>query len=433
MNRALSILVAALLGLLGCVKTLPAENYPCPCGDGWQCCPIANVCIAKGESCPTPSCIPDCSGGKCGPNECGTSCGACACNGKTCHEDEVCTPVKRCGIYVGATRPSKVMLVLDKSGSMKTLATSDTQWGCANDGSGNGYSPSGDCKWNTLKRLLADDGGFVDQAGTRARIGMAIFSDPSSSDSCAAGTVLVPVPDSPGASRAEMQSKLNSLTPSGGTPSAPTLRNVAADATFTKKEEATSNFVILITDGMPNCNSSLADCSECTNGGDPTRMCGDVRNCLDHDALIAAVKTLRAKEIFTLVIGFGSAFVNPGAKDVLNEAALAGGMPQNGADTMFYFASNTESLKAILDKIVPAIGTCLFSLDRAPVDPEKMEVLLTDSSLEPPVSESWVRGTDWEYADETHTTVAINGDKCLFIQTATEGRYQLSFQEKTPL
>lgn len=434
MRRTFFVLAAAALGAFACVSTLPADGYPCPCADGWQCCAASNVCIPQGRTCPVPACVPDCSSGRCGPNECGTSCGACVCNGKTCREDQMCTPVGRCGLYVGATRPPKVMLVVDKSGSMKTVASSETQWGCANDQSGNGYDPVGDCKWNTLKQMLVEDGGFLDAAGSQARIGLAIFSGPSGFDACSAGEILVPVPESPGASKEAIRSKLDSVVPAGGTPMSSTLNNIAADFDFMKKEQATPNFVVLITDGSPNCNASLAGCAECTNGGNPAQMCGDVRNCLDDVALASAVSRLRAKDVFTLVIGIGTVFSNPVARKALDDAAIAGGMPQSDAPTKFYFASTNEDLGNILKKIVPSIGTCLFTLESAPSDPDSLEVVLTDSTLAAPGNRTdLVRGADWDYTDDTHTAVAIKGAQCLVIQTAEKDRYQLSFLEMKPL
>ncbi|HEY3445409.1 MAG TPA: vWA domain-containing protein, partial [Myxococcales bacterium] len=187
--------------------------------------------------------------------------------------------VKQAEPIVGIQKPAKIMLALDKSGSMKTLASSDTQWGCADDGSGNGYNAAGDCKWITLKNLLIAPGGFLDQTAGSARHGLAIFSDPNSGDACAAGVVTVAIPDVAGSNIKDIKDALASYTPVGGTPSASTLRTIAGDSTFAKKEAATKSYVVLITDGQPNCNSSLGDCRACTNGGDPTKMCGDVRNC----------------------------------------------------------------------------------------------------------------------------------------------------------
>ncbi|MGC4117526.1 MAG: VWA domain-containing protein [Myxococcales bacterium] len=430
MKRLLATAVPlAVAAGLACVKNLPVTDLPCPCATGWECC--LGVCIPKGAYC---SCVPDCSGGRCGPNECGTSCGACVCNGKTCREDQVCTPVGRCGVMVGAGRPSKVMLVLDRSGSMKTLST-DSGWGCAQDSSGSGYDPTGSCRWNDLKELLLGPGGFLDEAGAQARIGLALFSNAGRADACEAGTVVVPVPETAGASKAELRRQLDSAVPGGGTPTSLTLMNVATDAAFTKREPDTLQFVVLITDGAPNCNASVSACTACTNGGDPSTMCGDPRNCLDDAALVAAVKTLRAKDILTLVIGLG-VFQSPGASDaldraVLDQAAVEGGLPQGG-DTRFYYAMSTTDLGEILKKIVPSIGTCFFTLERAPADPDTLEVYLTDSTTSDPGS-PLVRGTDWDYTDKSYTAVAIKGGQCQVIQNAVPGRYQLSFMEQNPL
>lgn len=251
----------------------------------------------------------------------------------------------------GGDAGTKLMLVLDKSGSMKTLSSSDTTWGCAVDANGNGYDPAGDCKWNILKDLLTKTSGFLDQT-TSARVGMAVFSDPNTpADFCAPGVVEVPIPSTAGAAASSIKAKLGGYTPAGGTPSAATLRNLASDPSLTSAEP-TNNYVLLVTDGMPNCNSALstAECTACTNGGDPTKYCGDVRNCLDSVALVGAVEALKAKGVDTFVVGFGSAFSQE-AKKVLDDAAVAGGQAQAGQPTKFYLATDSASLKAALDQI----------------------------------------------------------------------------------
>ena len=251
----------------------------------------------------------------------------------------------------GGDAGTKLMLVVDKSGSMKMLASSDTAWGCANDGLGNGYDPSGDCKWNTLKDLLTKTGGFLDQMPS-ARVGMALFSDPNTTDSCATGVVEVPVPAAAGASVASIKNKLAGYTPAGGTPSAATLQNLSNDPSLTSSEP-TRNYLLLVTDGMPNCNASMSpsSCTACTNAGDPSKSCGDLRNCLDSVALVDAVKALKAKGIDTFVVGFGNAFSNADARKVLDDAAAAGGQAQQGQATLFYLATDAASLQAALDLV----------------------------------------------------------------------------------
>ncbi len=44
-------LFAAVVGQ-GCAAQVALEDRPCPCAEGWTCCPSNNVCVAPGASCP---------------------------------------------------------------------------------------------------------------------------------------------------------------------------------------------------------------------------------------------------------------------------------------------------------------------------------------------------------------------------------------------
>jgi hypothetical protein len=124
----------------------------------------------------------------------------------------------------------------------------------------------------------------------------------------------------------------------------------------------------------------------------------------------------------------------PAAIDVLNHAAVEGGMPQKDGATKCYLASSAADLQKILASIVPSIGTCVFALSQAPKEPDKLQVVLTDTTLAPPAdSTTLVKGSEWDYLDATDTAVAIKGEKCLLIQSAAPGRYQLSFLQTTEL
>ncbi|MBI5547983.1 MAG: VWA domain-containing protein [Deltaproteobacteria bacterium] len=443
MNR-----LALLIGLVAvagpsCIEVVDEADHPCPCSSGWACCPGSQICVREGTSCPPPpdpTCIPDCVG-RCGPDGCGGTCGACQCNGTSCPLDQVCTPVQRCGTYRDVGRPPKIMLVLDKSGSMKYTAGGDSVWGCCQSTSGancSGYDPNGNCKWNNLTSLLLNPDGFLDTVGTSARVGLAVFPsvDAVGSMACKAGAVLVPVPALGQSTHEQIAAVLapTNLQPNGGTPSSAMLQAISNDFAFMKEEAATARIVVLITDGLPNCNATLVNCSGCTNGGDPATNCGgDKQNCLDYEGLIGAVKALRERGVFTLIIGFGSAVDNPVAKDVLDRASIEGGMPQAGDATKFYLASSSADLRTILLGIVPTIGTCLFPLSQAAKNPDMLQVVLTDTSVSPYESTDLVLGADWQYADEAKKVVAIQGGMCSLIQTAEPGRYKLSFLQTTEL
>jgi hypothetical protein len=251
--------------------------------------------------------------------------------------------------------PPKVMLVLDKSGSMKTHPEDDL-WGCCTTGNGTssqtspctGYDATGNCKWTAEIHVLTDTGGFLDGAKTTLRFGLAVFPDATTIDSCVAGKVLVETPPAPGEpNRDDIKAALteSALLPGGGTPTADMLLTLAVDSGFMSKEAR--RYVILVTDGVPNCNANLngATCT-CT-----TSSCTDSRMCLDDQRTIDAVKALKAADVITFIIGFGAATASdPNAISVLNQAAEAGGAPQTGA-TKYYQAGSQTELRDALDLI----------------------------------------------------------------------------------
>ncbi|MFP2959623.1 fibronectin type III domain-containing protein [Myxococcus sp. 1LA] len=49
-SRVLSLLLGALL-FAGCINPVSEGERPCPCTDGWTCCPDANVCVSDAARC----------------------------------------------------------------------------------------------------------------------------------------------------------------------------------------------------------------------------------------------------------------------------------------------------------------------------------------------------------------------------------------------
>jgi hypothetical protein len=361
----------------------------------------------------------------------------------------------------GVLKPAKIMLVLDKSGSMATNPDND-DWGCCLGGidgtpmAGNAqcnYDVGGGCKWNSLKTLLLDDlgngkGGFLDQAKKDARFGLAIFPDlgaGTTGDSCSDGKILVDVGASDNVAAIKAQLTSATVFPKGGTPTAHMLQSIVSDSNFVNAEENTPRYVILITDGEPNCNSQLNGAScVCTTGD-----CSNPQNCLDATATVDQIKALYATQpdankagIKTFVIGFGADTAGTtGAVDVLNDAAVAGHTDQQldpsatpPVTTRYYQATNQTELEAILGQILGRITPCTFGLDQKPDSESMLEVTLTDSSKTTPFDGNCqnICGTDcclespgdWTFTD---TTVTINGAWCTALQNAEPNRYTLNF------
>ncbi|AKQ67034.1 CglB [Myxococcus hansupus] len=189
--------------------------------------------------------------------------------------------------------------------------------------------------------------------------------------------------------------------PVGGTPTSGSLRFVREQAGLVDPDRA--NFVILLTDGLPNCNANNANQGtdiercKCTIAGNGCRG-GYLQNgCLDEDASVAEVRALADRGVKTIVIGFGSETATGDGPAVLNAMARAGGFARQcdaqnscGADDTcnpttglcnraFFQAANQAELAQALEDISKAVVNpepCLIPLEgpQRPSDPKLLVV-----------------------------------------------------------
>jgi hypothetical protein len=279
--------------------------------------------------------------------------------------------------------PPTMYFVLDRSGSM---AESN--------------------KWWTVRSVVAK---IVRGIGPRAKFGTALF--PEGSAVCGRGVEVVSVrPGDPPSSTADGPTTTAILAatrvfPGGGTPTGTTLEALRPGLERLPGEV----FVILATDGAPNCNDS-ASCGYdqcqlniegidgCSPSG-PENCCETSRgNCNDVPATSGAIQKLAQRGIPTYVIGLPGAAPYAGALDAM---AVAGRTAQPGAPK--YLAVNAASEDAILAALkkvaAKIVGTCTFTLKEAPADPKLVNVYLDDEEL------TYEPESGWTLADKTVTLV----------------------------
>ncbi|MBN9684373.1 MULTISPECIES: adventurous gliding motility lipoprotein CglB [unclassified Corallococcus] len=195
--------------------------------------------------------------------------------------------------------------------------------------------------------------------------------------------------------------------PQGGTPTAQSL--VFTSTLLGPPSEERDQIIILLTDGLPNCNDNNANNGSNTSCRctleEPTQCSAEQspyykRGCLDKDASVLAVESLKANKISTIVIGFGAETSTGDGPSVLNEMARAGGYARTCKATVdcgagdtcdvntglcgrsFYQAGNREELAAALKTISEAIQPgepCFTKLEpsQLPSD-EKLIVVYID-------------------------------------------------------
>jgi hypothetical protein len=232
-------------------------------------------------------------------------------------------------------------------------------------------------KWSDVRTVI---GAVIQQVGSRARFGAAVFpTSPTRTDSCNSGVEVMPLKlgDDHGATLAAFM-KATNISPNGGTPTASTLELL----TPTLRAFPGVTYVIVATDGGPNCNLDITcgvdQCTNnleslgtgCTPGGSVN--CCDASNpvvagpqgCLDGARATLAVSDLRASGIRTFVIGI------PGSSlyaSVLDDMAVAGGTARS-SEPLYYSvnSSDTTELETTIEAVTLQTLSCALTLARAP-------------------------------------------------------------------
>jgi hypothetical protein len=257
-------------------------------------------------------------------------------------------------------------------------------------------------KWDNIRPAVAN---LIVELGANARFAAWVFPD-TSHGGCWQGKEIMPLRlgDAQGATAGAFMAAVATINPSGGTPTAatfqallPVLQNLPG-----------TTFVILATDGGPNCDSNINTCpiDQCTsnidmanpptcNPGVPPNCCDPTPSgntmagtgCLDGDATAQAVRDLRAAEIRTYVMGIpGSA---PYAS-VLDQLAVAGGTARYGEPR--YYAVNSSDEAALgsgFQQIAAAaMRSCVLTLHDTVTDPNKVNVYV-DGAVVPNGPDGW--------------------------------------------
>lgn len=287
-----------------------------------------------------------------------------------------------CGITTSTLNKQQadLLLVLDKSGSLTRAMDSASE------------CPAGSTtcqqRWTTIKSGLDT---VLSGASGDVTWGLELFN---SDGTC--GVAPPEVPISAGSTAAVQQYVDTQVTPSGNTPTRLAINTaVAYLQTLT---DTNGKYILLATDGEPNCLSS----------GTGGRGGGGGNSTPDVDGTRLAIAAALAAGFQVFVIGVGTETTN------LESFAQAGGTVH------YYPALSPQELNAALATIVGTVASCTFNLTTVPQDPTNVVVEFNgDKSLRAPRDINQVEG--WNYTSSANRAIQLYGSWC---ENVTNGTYK---------
>lgn len=318
---------------------------------------------------------------------------------------------------------------------------------------------SGSMSRNTpsrMSQLKQAMGTFLDESGTVARMALTFFPSNSVCDPPTNVAEPLPAPTSDDSNDAllrqkaqAIKDKINTRGTQGGTPTGLSVRFVgdtwAADPALLDPQDGRDDFILLLTDGLPNCNDSninkICDCAStnscstdrttrCACTYDPPTTCARSSpacsiGCLDQDGAAVEIAAQKRRGIRTIVVAFGEDVTGDSAQEALTAMANAGGGnfrkctrdADCGADVddscvtstslckrQYYKAADQAQLAQALKDIVGDIGgdPCEVKLTDQPSSEEYIAVIVNGEDVP--------RGADtWSYEGGA---VVFTGDLC---------------------
>ncbi|HSS38765.1 MAG TPA: vWA domain-containing protein, partial [Polyangia bacterium] len=275
--------------------------------------------------------------------------------------------------------PPDVLIIQDKSGSM------DEDDNGRNSGSANS-------KWTQMKAALKQ---VVMANDTQINWGLKFFSDDNHCGAAAAPVVTIGT-----GNYGAISTAIDGTGPNGYTPTRDAVTTGAAYLSGVK--DSNNKFILLATDGLPNCP---AGCAAMSN---PSNMCQTTDNPGEDQATTQAIADALTKGIKTFVIGVGDVAV---AQNTLNNFAMAGGLPQKGGATSYYAATDATALENALQALIGAVFSCTVSLSTAPSGFTNVAVSAVDTATSKPVEIMQDPTNGWSY-DANKQNIVLKGTAC---------------------
>jgi hypothetical protein len=278
-----------------------------------------------------------------------------------------------------------MLIVLDRSNSMYD----DGLWNPVREAI---YTVTGAMDFNVWFGLMI----FPNAVGARSCSGLSNQCEPASDVSVPVGEgTSVPIRDT-----------LSGMATCGGTPIALTLQ--AARSYLESLTDDHPRYVLLTTDGAPNCNDSLMPPCRCTS---PMGCELNPSNCLDDVRTNGIIDELLAAGIGVYVLSIGTS----SWADVLEEMAMRGGTEHA------YYAEDPAAMTAAFEEIAGAVVSCEYDIGALEPGADPARVNFYFDGVVVPMDADGTCDSGWAYTDDTHTRIQFCGPYCDMIMSRSVG------------
>ena len=299
--------------------------------------------------------------------------------------------VINCGSFERPTSvlPPDILLLQDASGSMNDDSTNTTCTGGCGANS----------KWALMTPAITQ---VVSQTEGVVNWGLKLFADMDSTCGVSPNVAVGIATQNGGAIASALAARTaadGSLTNGSRTPTR-AVEN-AAVTYLTGLTTPTPKFIVLATDGQPNCPASGNQVNDDTPGA------------------VTAVAAARAAGIPTFVVGI-SAGVGA-AHDALEMMALAGGYPRAGTP-QYYPVTSTAEFAAVLQTLVGMAKTCTFAVPPPPTNDgttTRGNISVRAAAGGTVVNLPLDATNGWTYTDAAMESIVLHGAACDQVKQGT--------------
>ncbi len=305
-------------------------------------------------------------------------------------------------------RDPEVLFVLDQSRSMEFGIDGSTD------------APRDESRWALFGQSLVRS---IEAREDELSLGVLLFPDaPAPITTIVDACTLAPGVDIPVAegNLPRLRQLFRDGDPNGGTPTALALQE--ARRQFERPAApGVQRFVVLATDGAPNCNPTPAvGPPDCVCTGDNPMACTDpetgVYQCLDDVTAIDAVESLSQDAgVPVYVIGIEDPS-RPTFGDVLDAMAVAGSRPRPEGGRRYYDVGEASDLDRALQEITDSLDRCVYYLGGF-LDPDQVvQVRIGRTGL----ARDPDRQEGWDITNPAAGEITLFGNACALAEAAPE-------------